>query len=411
MSEAAPDPRPATAGLALAAQRRVYAAFALHAISMGSLFPRLPEVRDALGVAEGALGLALMGAPVGTLLALAFASPFIERAGFRRTLLASTPLVALCYAVAVWMPTPLALFAALVPAGLLVGCVEIVVNVEADRTEARLGRRIMNRAHSFWSFGFFLAGIVGAAMAHAGVSPRAHLALVALAVAAAVAALLGGYRPAPHRAADAAPATGFARPTAPILVLVGVTLSAMLMEGAGLEWSALYMVEVHASAPFVAGLAVATVAFSQATGRFFADGFIDRSSPEGVGRTLLWCLGAGIVTVFLAPSPALSLAGFALIGLGSSVIFPLAISAAARRTDRPATVNVAALSQIAFCAFFLAPPLLGQVAEHAGMRWVFGLGLPLVALSLVTVGALRDAPDAPDGADAHRGEAGAVTRP
>ena len=49
-----------------------------------------------------------------------------------------------------------------------------------------------------------------------------------------------------------------ARPSGAILVLVAVTLSAMLMEGASMDWSAIYMREVFASGPFVAGLAVAS---------------------------------------------------------------------------------------------------------------------------------------------------------
>ena len=50
------------------------------------------------------------------------------------------------------------LFALLVPAGLCIGAIEIVVNLEADRVEHQTGRRLMNRAHAFWSFGFFAPG-------------------------------------------------------------------------------------------------------------------------------------------------------------------------------------------------------------------------------------------------------------
>jgi MFS family permease len=57
-------------------------------------------------------------------------------------------------------------------------------------------------------------------------------------------------------------------------------------------------------------------------------------------------------------------------------------------TDRSATANVAALAQISFFSFMLAPPLLGLVAEHWGIRWSFGIGLPLVLVSLAASGAL-----------------------
>ena len=80
------------------------------------------------------------------------------------------------------------------------------------------------------------------------------------------------------------------------------------------------------------------------------------------------------------------------MGVGTSVMFPLAMSAAAQRTDRPAALNVAALAQISFVAFLLGPPLLGFVAQHLGIRWSFGFGLPLVLLSFVTASALAPRP-------------------
>jgi MFS family permease len=104
---------------------------------------------------------------------------------------------------------------------------------------------------------------------------------------------------------------------------------------------------------------------------------------------LLGVLGGGTLLVFAAPAAWAALLGFALMGVGTSAIFPLAMSAAAQRTDRAPATNVAALAQISFVAFLLGPPLLGYVAQAFGIRWAFGVGLPLVGLSLVAAGALR----------------------
>ena len=103
-----------------------------------------------------------------------------------------------------------------------------------------------------------------------------------------------------------------------------------------------------------------------------------------VARALLAILGAGVLLVFFAPVAWSAYLGFAMIGIGSSALFPLAMSAAAQQTDRPAAINVAALAQFSFTAFLLGPPLLGYVAEHFGIRWTFGVGFPLVLLGLFT---------------------------
>ncbi|MER8650582.1 MFS transporter [Mesorhizobium sp. M1121] len=378
-----------TFGLRLAPQHRVYAGFAIYSFAMGQIFPRLPDIKHAMGIGDGTLGLSLIGTPIGTLTALTLAAPILERIGFRRALLGLVPLLSVVFAIAVHAPGPLALFLMLFPVGLMIGSVEIILNVEADRTEFLLKRRIMNRAHSFWSIGFFGAGLFGAALAHLGISPQLHLAIVVPMVATGIALFLGGYEPAPSRfAGNDETAPRLARPTLPILVLVAVTLSAMLMEGASIDWSAIYMRTVFDAGPFVAGFTVALFAFSQASTRFFADSFVDRHSPSVVARVLLATMAVGVLLVFFSPAPLVSMLGFALLGIGSSAIFPLAISAAAQRTDRSAAINVAALSQISFVAFLLGPPLLGFVSDHWGIRSAFGIGIPFIILSLLTAGPL-----------------------
>lgn len=380
-------------GLALPPQIKVFGAFFIYSFCMGSLFPRLPAIQEAMGVGEGALGLALIGSAVGTLISLTFSGRIIETLGYRRTLLIALPLLSVGYACAVWAQTPLALFLLLVPVGLLIGAIEIIINIEADRVEHAIGRRIMSRAHAFWSLGFFAAGMLGSVIAQTGLDPHWHLMLMVPVILVATLVLLGQFQPAEHRIpAQAEEAPRFARPTWPILSLVGVCLSAMVLEGAGIDWSAIYMRDIFGAEPFWSGFAVAVVAGSMAVTRFFADGFVERYSPVAVARTLLAILAAGSLLAFAAPYAWSAYLGFVLIGIGSSALFPLAMSAAAQLTERPAALNVASLAQISFTAFLLGPPLLGFVAEHFGIRWTFGLGFPLVVMGFFVAHVLGPKP-------------------
>ena len=380
-------------GLDLPPQQRVFAGFFVYSFCMGSLPPRLPDLQRMMQVKEGLLGLGLIGLAAGTLVSLGVSGPIIERIGYRRSILTLIPLLSLLYAIASFARGPLAFFLLLFPAGLAIGGIEIILNLEADRTEHMVGYRIMNRAHAFWSFGFFSAGIISSLIAQSRLLPQIHLLLMVPLVIAGVALLLGRFDPAPHRtgASDQKPPQ-VAAPTLAIMALVAVTLSAMIMEGAGIDWSAIYMRDVFAVPPFLSGFAVALGAGAQAMTRFFADPFVERYSPTVVSRVLLRVLGTGVILVFFAPSHWLALVGFALIGAGTSVIFPLAMSAAAQLTDRPAPTNVASLAQISFVAFLLGPPLLGYIAERFGIRWSFGIGLPLVILSIVCAKALGTKP-------------------
>ena len=376
-------------GLHLQAHHRVFAAFFLYAFSMGGFYPRLAEIQRGMGVGEGTLGLALIGVASGTLFSLTFLAPVLERFGARLTLLTLPPCVALVYATASHMQSPLALFGVLFMGGLCLGCLETIVNLEADRVEHRLGRRIMNRSHAFWSFGFFGAGAFSAAISRMQVSAQWQLGLTVPLVLLLTVLFMGRFEAAPSRhveTGDAAPR--WSLPTAGIMVLVACCAGALLLEGAGIDWSAIYMRDVFQSGASQGALAVSTVALAQACTRFVADALVERFHPVPVARGLLSLLFLGALSVTAAPHAAIAMLGFALIGIGSSAIFPLAMSAAAQRTDRPAAVNVAALAQTGFVIFLLAPPTLGFVAEHWGIRSTYGVCLPVVILGMLSCKAL-----------------------
>lgn len=375
-------------GLSLAPHRRVFGAFFIYAFTLGALPSRIGDLQTGMGVGEGALGAALIGPAIGTLIAVTFATPLLEKFGYRMGLLTLVPMLAFLLALASLSPNPETLFAVLFVAGLMIGAIEVIINVEADRTEAMMGKRIMNRAHAFWSLGFFGGGLVGAIATHLSVSPQAHIFAMVPIVCVATLIVLGKFQPAPARPQAETETPRFALPTFGIFVLFMFTLSAMLLEGAAADWSIIFMRNTFDLAPVINASAFAIGAFSQAVMRYFADGFVDRFGVSRVATCMVWTLLTGVIAVTFSPNPTVGLLGFALIGVGSSGMFPLALSAAAQRTDRPAATNVAALAQTAFVAFLVGPPLLGFVAEQWGIRFSFGVCIPFVILSLFTLKSL-----------------------
>lgn len=375
--------------LSLTPQHRVYLSFFLYALILAGIFPRLGDLQLKMGISEGVLGAALIGLALGAQISLMFAGPMIEKFGFRLIFIISIPLLGLAEFAASLAPTPITFFFCLMAGGLAIGGIEIIVNLEADRTEHQVGKRIMNRSHAFWSLGFFAAGIIAAALSQMGISPPTHLLGMTIVTSILAVILFYDFSPAPARTSEEGANHGFVKPTSAILLIVAFTLSAMLLEGAAADWSVIYMRDVFQTSPFVSGLALAAGALTQAIVRYFADGFVDRFGPVKIARTLIATLSFGTVLVVFSPHPVISLIGFALMGAGTSVVFPLAMSAAAQRTDRPAATNVAALAQLSFFVFLIAPPLLGFIAEHYGIRTSFGIGLPLIVLSWFTLHSLE----------------------
>lgn len=369
---------------------RVYIIFFLYAVNLGAIFPRLGDLQLKLGMSEGTLGLTLLGWAIGTQVSLMFGGSLISRLGFRGALQLCIPAVGVSAIVATLAPTPPTFFLALFMVGLSTGAIEISINTEADRTEQLMKRRIMNRSHAFWSFGYFTAALIGAVASGAGIAPTLHLTGLVFVVAIITFAVLAKFDPAPARDSDAGPRPKFVRPTKGIMGLVVFSLSAMLLAGAAASLSVIFMRDTFGTPAFTNGLAFTALALMQAITRFFTDGFVERFGMKNVARVLIATLCVGTVMVTVSPSSNLALLGFALMGTGTGAILPLAMSAAAQRTDRPAAVNVAALGQFAFVIYALAPLVLGFVAQYFGLRAAFGVGIPLVLASWIAVRSLSE---------------------
>lgn len=367
----------------IAAQHRIYACFFFFAVTTGALMARLPDIQEHLGVSEGQLGLTMIGMSIGSLISLTFGSAIIDRLGFRNTAFVTTLGPAILFATIPWLPTAPAMFAVLFVVGLMAGALEINLNVEIDRLETQTGKRFMNRAHGFWSVGFFFTALFGAVIRQSGLPAGWHMGIVALIVV-----VIGGYliwgataAPKPVRQVDN-DKHGIAFPTWGLAPLCLIGFAAFLVEGAGIDWSAIYMRNVFAVEPLVGGMGLTLFAFFMAVMRLSADPIVARFGPRNVAVVMLSFASLGALLVGVAPLPELALLGFALMGAGCSAVYPLAVSAAAQRTDRPAAVNVAALGQISFVVFFMAPPLLGFVAEFFGIRMSYLICLPLLLAGL-----------------------------
>ena len=367
----------------LAPQHRIYACFFFFALITGALMSRLPDIQTHLGVSEGQLGLTMVGMSIGSLISLTLGAPIIERLGARTTAFFTVLGPAVLLAIVPWLDSAVVVFGVLLVTGLLSGALEINLNVQIDRLETQYGKRFMNTAHGFWSVGFFVTALAGATIRQSGLSAGLHLGLIAMVIIIVGGAIIAGIRSAP--VPPGAHGDGQHRIAFPhwgLLPLCLIGFAAFLVEGAGIDWSAIYMRDVFDVEPFIGGMGLTLFAFFMAAMRLSADPVVTRFGARSVAVVLLSLASIGVVMVWLAPVAWVALLGFALMGIGCSAVYPLAVSAAAQRTDRPSAVNVAALGQVSFVVFFLAPPLLGLVAEHLGIRNSYLICLPLLLAGL-----------------------------
>lgn len=370
-------------------QRNIYLSFFIYSFCLGVFFPRIGDLQNQMGIGETTLGLTLLGPAIGVQISLLFADKIFSLLGFRLVMCLGVPILGLALVCSSLTFKPFIFFISLMLGGFAIGILEVAVNLEADRIEYKISKKIMNRSHSFWSLGFFCSGLTGALFSQMKVSPFVNFSLSLFLGTFLTILFCSKYIPADERPNSSVNNSLFVKPTKAVLALVVLTLSPMLLESASIDWSVIYMRDIFFTPPFINGLAIVMVALTQFSVRYYADQYVEIYGSEKVSKISVVAMLIGVVSVCFSNSPYLSLVGFVFIGGGSAVIFPLAMSAAAQKTDRPAAINVASLAQISFLVFLLAPPILGFIAENFGIRISFGIGLPLVIVSWFFISSLK----------------------
>ena len=365
--------------MSLGAPARVMAAFALHALPVGALFARLPEIQHALQLSEETYGLALMGMPAGVLLATVLSSSLIGRVSPKWIILIGHPLNALLTLAVIGSGSAAGMAAALALFGFAFAFGNVSINVEADRVEAAHGVRVMSRCHAWWAVGFLAVSLASAGCVALKVPPAAQLAGTALVVAALAALVIGPYRPSPPR--GGLPARRFAVPSRTTAVILGFALAGVVLEHVTRGWAVIYLRDVHGAPEALAALALPVIVALTTAGRFLGDRWSARLGDAGLGRALALTTAAGVTVAVLAPSAALALLGLAAVGLGISTTMPQATSAAARLGTRPAAEGVAAFLTVQTAVGFVSPSLFGFLAGTLSLRWALLACLPLTLLA------------------------------
>ena len=370
-------------------RRRILLVFAIQGIVLATLNMRIPDLQLRAGLSDAQLGLILVGGATGAIATYPLAAPVIERFGTRRTILATYTLMALAAAGVATFAHGGAMFAFLLLVGAGSSLSNIAINVEVDRVEADTGARLMNRCHGAWSVVFLLASSVAGLARGLGVAPVLHLWIEVPVYVAATVVLVMPMRESPPREAATVPKRRLVVPTAAVLGLVAFALGADLLEGASRVWATIYLRDAFDVSPMVESMALPALILTMAGVRLVADPWIDRFGPARIARASLTVALAGVALIVFAPWAWVAIAGFAVAGIGSAVVYPLMVSAAARLGDRPAEENVAATTLVFQFVLLVSPMLIGFVAEGFGIRAAFGLFLPLLAIGLAMSGRLR----------------------
>ena len=351
--------------------------FLMGVVSMAWV-PRIPEIKNALGLSDGEFGVVLVSSSLGAVIGAQLAGQLIQRFG-SRNLLRVTQL-ALPFGVLLMglAPNVLVLALGLFCLGFGAAGMDIPGNAQAVVIEKLIGKKFLASLHGAWSIGAFVAAVFGGLVANF-LSPQLNLVLLA------VLSLLV-FVPLTERMLDSSrdehmglegkddrKLTWFGNKVNLLWVFAFGSLGALVAEGAAADWSGILLSEHMGVEKGLTASVFASFSLSMIISRFTADWLMDRFTPQrvvffgGVVGGALWSASILIAIPLSQTNQLLALVlinfGFLAAGAGIGPMFPAFILGASRLPGVPASLGIARISVISIAGYFLGPTVTGFISE------------------------------------------------
>lgn len=360
----------------------ISAMFLINGFSYGNWIARLPRFQEIYDLDNGGIGLILLAHAVGALISMPITGFLISKIGSRK----ATQYAA--WAFIFWMGLiPLAPNAWLLGAvffclGLAGGMLDVAMNAQAVLAEKQYKRPIMTSFHAIFSLGMMLGAGSGALFIHLGLDILPHIWAILL---VDIAFCWWGSR---HLIIDriknvTIEGGGFQLPNRALIGMGLIAFCCMLGEGAMADWSTNYLEKIALAPPAIAPLGLAAFSMAMMIARFAGD---RARTHWGDGRLLVACsslAALGLTLVLAIIQPVVIIFSCLLVGLGLSVIVPIAYSKAGNMPDMEPGVGISMVTTVGYSGFLFGPPIIGFIADWIGLRIALGLVLLLFLLMLI----------------------------
>lgn len=348
--------------------RKPLAGFVVIGLAWACFFAQMPVIKANLGAADDTFGAVLLIAAVGALAAM-WLAPLTDRlaGGF------SLPFAALLVAFGfLWggASTNLVVFTiAMIITSAGSGIIDVLVNARIAGIEARSKRNLMNLNHGLYSFAYAGSALLTGVAREAGWGPSQVFGAAFFVILALCVVMYG--RDTDTGIEDDSHSSGTVS-AAFVWLIGGIVLMAFLAEASTEGWSALHIERTLNGGAGEGALGPALLGLTMGIGRLCGH-IVSRYVADRVliGVALITS-GCGIALAASAQTLIVAYAGFALGGLGISVVAPVALALLGRSV--PAAVRMQAISRasvVGYSAYFMGPPLMGFVSEGLGLRAAF----------------------------------------
>ena len=344
---------------------------------------RIPDIKTSLHLSEAGLGSILLALPVGQLLTMPFSGRLVTRFGSKYVLRVAVVGYVLSLTNIGLVEKPWQLALALCAFGIFGNLCNISVNTQAVHAETLYNRPIMASFHGTWSTAGFTGALIGSLMMKLDIKPYYHFWIIAL-FAITMMLIFNRYLLLTPTSKSASSFTKFKMPHGSLMLLGVIAFCCMSAEGCMFDWSGVYFKQVVKAEGSLVSLGYASFMIMMATGRFTGDRLALKFGRKKMVQLSGILIFIGMMIAVLFPTIIPATIGFLIIGFGVSSIIPLMFSTAGKIKEVASGIAIATVSGIGFFGFLIGPPLIGYIAQLAGLQYSFaviailGLGITLL---------------------------------
>ena len=381
----------------------LFVVFTINGLGFSTWLARVPAIRDGLDISTAEVAALLFTGALGAVSGLVFSSHIIAWLGLRNTILFFGVLGLLGLAGigvgSAWVSSYALTVVAIIMAGAGNGIADVAMNVEGAAVEKAVNRNIMPWFHAFWSLGTVAGAGLSALMSFLGVGIAPHTIVMAFIMAPTLWFVSRFMTPNP----EAGEEDGVEQKSTladrlrvwkePRTLAIGViALGMAFAEGSANDWLALAIVDGRDQTNAVGALWFGFFTVGMMAGRIGGVYLLDRFGRVPVLQGSAAMAIAGLTLVILVEQPLLSGVGALMWGLGSSLGFPVGMSAAA---DNPtgSAARVSAVATVAYGAFLIGPPLIGGLGESIGILAALWVVVGVIILAFFAAPAAKPPAD------------------
>ena len=344
--------------------------FFIMAFFVGLWTIRIPTIKDQINTDYFGIGLVMATFAIGSIIAMVFANNVIKMSSTRTVLLYTSILQAI-----LWLPTPfissLELFMIFsFIFGLCYGSFEISCNLYASNLEKREKKSMMSGFQAFWSLGVLTGSIATSLFLEWNISFLNNVVTYVIILLPLNIFIVLRLHVDQIENTENKHTIFFIWPLL-IFILALIAMVNALTEGSVDAWGALYMRDFIQVDGFLIGLATVSFNIFMVIGRLSGDWIRDRIGVYNFLTILFITSILSLYILYSFDSILAALCGFALLGIGTSAIIPIAYSLAGKAEGVDSGAAIAIISIAVYGTFMGAPATLGIIANNYGVNSIF----------------------------------------